>query len=155
MALTGSVGDSPVEARYRSVGINSVGAYQVSGTPFLTGASFNQTDDNIDGFRINFPTMTKSVTIINKSSTVPLVVHFASRKETNNIMQQGRYITLSGEDTSMTFAVKCRQVWISSAASGSNTGSFEMLAELTPIRSSFNLSGSVGITKRSDGVEGG
>ena len=143
------------ESYYRSVGLNKAGAYQVSGTRFLTGASFNQTDDNLDGFQVKFPTITKSVTIINKNASVDLVVHFASREGTNNIMQQHRYITLSGEDTSMTFAVKCQEVWISSKVSGSSTGSFELLAELTPIRSNFNLSGSVGVSRRADGVEGG
>lgn len=128
----------------RSVGINSAGAYQVSGTPFLTGAQVPQTTGTVDGFVVSFPTVTKNMTIINKSNTVDLVIHFASR-ENSNVMDQKRYVTLSGQDSSISLAVKCRRVYISSLTSGSGTGSFELVAELTPITSDINYSGSIGV----------
>jgi len=124
-------------------GLNSAGAYQISGAPFLTGSDVEQSTATVDGIQISFPTVTKSVTVINKDSAVPLVVHFASRVNPN-VMTNRRYITLKDEDTSMTFAVKCREIWISSAANGLLTGSFEMLAELTPIGVEYDLSGSSG-----------
>lgn len=128
----------------RSVGINSAGAYQVSGTPFLTGAQVPQTTGTVDGFVVSFPTVTKNMTIINKNNTVDLVIHFASR-ENSNVMDQKRYVTLSGQDSSISLAVKCRRVYISSLVSGSSTGSFELVAELTPITSDINYSGSIGV----------
>ena len=60
-------------------------------------------------------------------------------------MTAKRYITLAGLDSSMTFNVKCREIWISSATTGGAIGSFEMLAELTPISQPFDLSGSVDV----------
>tara|TARA_Y100000310_G_C20612342_1_gene778688 strand:- start:324 stop:731 length:408 start_codon:yes stop_codon:yes gene_type:complete len=127
----------------KSVGLNSAGAYQISGAPWLTGSDVEQSVATVDGVRVSFPTVTKSVTVINKDSAVDLVVHFASRVNPN-VMTNRRYITLKGEDTSMTFAVKCRDIWISSKTSGTATGSFELIAELTPILSEYDLSGSTG-----------
>jgi len=128
----------------KSVGINSAGAYQVSGAPFLTGANVPQSAATVDGFKVDFPTITKSVTVINKNNSVDLVVHFASRVNPN-IMTAKRYITLAGLDSSMTFNVKCREMWVSSLTTGVATGSFEILAELTPIRSTLDYSGSSGV----------
>ena len=128
----------------KSVGINSAGAYQVSGVPFLTGSNVEQSAATVDGVKVEFPTVTKSVTVINKNNTVDLVVHFASR-ENPNVMNQKRYISLSGLDSSMTFNVKCREIYISSKTSGTSTGSFELIAELTPIISAIDYSGSTGI----------
>jgi|TARA_R110000851_G_scaffold236991_2_gene389693 hypothetical protein len=136
----------PVIPKHRTVGINSAGAYQVSGAPFLTGSSFTQTALTADGQQIDFPTMTKSITVINKTD-VDIVVHFVSRTGTTNIMDQKRYITLSGIDSAMTFPVKCRKIFISSLENGSSTCTFEMLAELTPVRSEYNLTGSVGASR--------
>ena len=143
----------PVIPKNRSVGINSAGAYQVSGAPFVTGSSFTQTATTADGQLIEFPTMTKSFTVINKTA-VDIIVHFVSRAGTANVMDQKRYITLSGVDASMTFPVKCRKVFISSLESGSGTCTFEMLAELTPVRSEYNLSGSVGASRAMENRRG-
>tara|TARA_Y100000034_G_scaffold69543_1_gene83966 strand:+ start:821 stop:1243 length:423 start_codon:yes stop_codon:yes gene_type:complete len=130
----------------KTVGINSAGAYQVSGTPFLTGSSFAETAATVDGHKISFPLITKSVTVINKAA-FPFVVHFASRAGTGNIMGQKRYITLTNSGDSFTFDVKCREIFLSSVNNAGNTCIFELFAEITPIASDFNLSGSVGVTK--------
>ena len=129
---------------HKTVGLNSAGAYQVSGAPFLSGAAVRQ--QPADGsevleVQICFPTVTKSVTVINKNNSVDLIVHFASR-ENANVIPARRYITLKGLDSSMTFNVKCREIYISSEGAGTATGSFEMLAELTPIETNYSLSGS-------------
>ena len=128
----------------KSVGLNSAGAYQVSGAPWLTGSDVKESAAPVDGVQVSFPTVTKSVTVINKDAAVELVVHFASRVNPN-VMTNRRYISLKGEDTSMTFAVKCRSIWVSSKLNRVNTtGSFELLAELTPIGVEYDLSGSSG-----------
>lgn len=127
-----------------TVGINSVGAYQVSGAPFLTGSDVPQSSNIVDGVHVRFPTVTKSVTIINKSASVNLVVHFASRVNPN-VMNARRFISLEGQDSAMTFAVKCTEIWVSSKTNGTATGSFELLAELTPIQTTYNLSSSSGV----------
>ena len=129
-----------------TVGINSAGAYQVSGTPFLTGSSFAKHATTVDGFKVAFPLMTKSVTVINRSA-VPIQVHFASRAGSGNIVAQKRYITLPGDKDSFTFDVKCREIFLSSVDADAGTCVFELFAEITPIKSDFNLSGSVGVTK--------
>jgi hypothetical protein len=127
-------------------GLNSAGAYQVSGAPFLTGSDVEQSAVTVDGIKVSFPTVTKSVTIIKNATPddIDLVVHFASRVNAN-VMTNRRYITLSGSGASMTFAVKCRELWVSSKTAGTNTGSFELLAELTPIGLPVDLSGSAAV----------
>ena len=128
-------------------GLNSAGSYQVSGAPYLTGSLVKESAGTVDGIQVSFPTVTKSVTVINTSetSTLDLVVHFASRVN-RNVMSHHRYLTLSGSGASMTFAVKCRDLWVSSKLNRVNTtGSFELLAELTPIGLPIDLSGSTGV----------
>ena len=51
---------------YNRQGIRSVGAYQVSGIPFMTGSTGTLSDGT--EARVKFPSITKSVTVINSGS---------------------------------------------------------------------------------------
>ena len=56
-----------------SVGLNHVGAYQVSGAPYLSGSTLPT--NNTDSLRFQFPTVAKSITV--RSNHADIRVHFA------------------------------------------------------------------------------
>jgi len=109
-------------------GIGHVGSFQVSGYPFLTGSSI------ADGgaVKIEFPRVAKSVTIINRSSTAGLRVHF-NPTSSGNVYTGGHYISLPDDEDVVTFNIKCKEIYVSNPA-GSGTGSYELFAEITSIR---------------------
>jgi len=130
-------------------GLNSVGQYQMSGIPFLTG-----TTDGIGGqvtHKIEFPTVTKTITIINTDTQTDadLRVHFAPSSSAPGVFKGHHYVTLQESNTSMTFNVKVREIFISNnATAGGSRGSYDLVAELTgiPIDDAMFLTGS-GISK--------
>jgi len=116
--------------------LGSVGSYQVAGKPWMTGS----TDiDNEVQHKISFPQVTKSITVINKSS-VDLRIHFNDAMATTtpgNVTGSAggtgsglHYITLTEDRDSITFNVKCKEIYITSQA---DNGAYEMFAELTHI----------------------
>ena len=141
-----------------SVGLRSVGSYQVSGTPWLTGSASLA---NTNGVRFSFPYVSKSLTVIN-TGTVALRLHFQSGSELDtvtdgvavaittigdcDVQNKLHYITVPASNGSVTLDVKCKEFYISNHAGGA-AGSFEAFAELTniPTGSMFTLTGS-GIT---------
>ena len=81
--------------------------------------------------RVSFPYVTRTVTVINRSST-DLRIHFNSLSDSQHVVTHRHYVSLTENRDSITFNVKCKEVFISLANSGSN-GDFELVAELTPI----------------------
>ena len=67
------------------VGLNYVPAYQVSGRPWATG-SLDTTANGADGVKVQFPTVTRWVAIINNDTGLAATVGFsqAGLKGTNN-----------------------------------------------------------------------
>ncbi len=65
-------------ADYRNLrpGLHSVGAYQVSGEPYVTGGLDCRADGAI---RVQFPTVTSWIKIINHSTAAPAKVAFSLR----------------------------------------------------------------------------
>ena len=139
-----------------SVGLRSVGSYQVSGTPWLTGSAALLTDDTI---RHRLPTVSKSLTIINTGAET-IFLHFNSGSLTFTGDGTGdpqnytsgdpwkakyHYITIPASNGSVTLDVKCKEFFLSNP-NGATTG-YEAFAELTniPTGSMFTLTGS-GIT---------
>lgn len=59
-------------------GLNHVGAYQVSGEPFVTGTLRSQFTPEAKGLRIVFPKVTKWVRIINYDATASCTIGFSS-----------------------------------------------------------------------------
>ena len=149
------------------VGLRNVGSYQVSGTPFVTGAA-GSTHGIADGtvHMVEFPYVSKSITVINPNSNSgeDLRVHFQSGSSTTAVTIPGRsgaqtiaagddvlakyhYITVPAGNGSVTLDVKCSKFYISNR-SGTTNLSYEVFAELTqiPTANMYHLTGS-GITE--------
>ena len=130
-------------------GLGHVAAYQASGHPFITGAATIPIDGQE---RVKFPLVARSVTVINRAD-IALRVHFTDT--TTHVDAQGNYevfngqhyITLDNKKDSVTFDVKCSEIFVSNK-SGTNGGAFELFAELTTIHSGnmYQLTGS-GLTE--------
>ena len=121
-------------------GISNVGSYQVSGKPYMTGST--DIDNNVQ-HKISFPQIAKSVTVINKTS-VDLRVHFADKAEAK-VFSGLHYVTLTENRDSITFNVKCKEIYISRKNSAqTEVCGFRMYASLTniPTGSMYELTGS-------------
>ncbi len=123
-----------------AVGLRSVGSYQVSGVPYVTGAVIKDGEE----LKIQFPTVTKEVTVIASGSSIgPLRVHFNSVSASTNVIAKNHFITLDTHDDKITFDVKCKEIYLSAIDTSSDTG-FRLFASLTniPTQSMFALTGS-------------
>lgn len=138
-----------MSSNFYSVGLNHVGAYQVSGTPYISGSAMP--GNSSDSLRFEFPTVTKSITV--KSNHTTIRVHFAPYTAghhgyTGGASANGNFVTIaSGE--SQTFDFKCKEIFISNT--GTSTGGaddVQIFAELTNIPASrmYSLDGVVGVT---------
>ena len=136
-------------------GIMSTGNYIVSGTPFMTGALVPYNGTEADGIVIEFPSVTKSINIVNKAvdyndenfAATDIIVYFQSASENpeNGIgepIRKKEYITLQGADTSLSMTIRTRRVFISHAPHLREAGGpenlptsarVEIFAELTGI----------------------
>ena len=128
--------------QYKGSGLRQVGSYQVSGVPYLTGSGKGLMA-NEEEARIQFPTVTKSITVINSGSAASseLRVHFNSASAAEDLIDYTghHFITLGSVGDSVTFNVKCKEIYITSKG----TAGFELFAELTgiPTGSMFELTG--------------
>jgi hypothetical protein len=124
------------------VGLHNVGSYQVSGRPYITGSV---TLIALDSDYIQFPRVTKSITILNHGD--PVRVHF-NTSSAGDVIAGRHYITVS---SSLTMNVKCKELYVSTPGDGRTAGAteYELFAELTTIdaNSMYNLTGS-GLTDR-------
>ena len=123
-----------------SAGLGHVPAYQVAGQPFITGSLTIMSGVQE---KIEFPYVARSVTVINRTN-VDLRVHFTD-KDKGDTTNGLHYITLGDNKDSMTFNVKCKEIYVTSQG---DNGAYEVFAELTGIRTRemFELTGS-GITE--------
>ena len=109
------------------VGLNHVGAYQVSGRPFVTGGVNAATTTKVE-----FPATTRWLYVLNQS-TDPVRVGFSQNGVENN-----NFFEVSGNGgTSAVLELKIGELWLS----GSNY--VQVVAGLTNIDSS-RTSGSIG-----------
>ena len=155
--------NQPINLGAPSTGLRSVGAYQVSGHPFITGSA------NLDAGKchmVEFDYISKSFTVINTNTDTADVirVHFVSGSDTTNITVPGEagmqdiadasdviinrhFITVPAGNGSVTFDSRCKRFYISNREAGNANLSYEVMAELTtiPARRMFELTGS-GIT---------
>jgi len=126
------------------VGLRSVGSYQVSGTPFITGSTVPANDEDI----ISFPYVTKKVWVKNtksSGSTKVIRVHFQATGS-GNVISGKHFVELAAQE-SVTLDVKCSKIYITVKASG-QTCDYQVYASLTniPTDSMYTLTGS-GITE--------
>jgi len=134
-----------------SVGLQHVGAYQVSGTPYLIESALLTVSNN--SLRFQFPTVTKSITV--KSNHAAIRVHFAPYialdpaypEYTHGAVTNGNFVTIAiGE--SQTFDFKCKEIFISNTTtSTAGTNDVQIFAELTniPAARMYSLDGVVGV----------
>jgi len=138
---------------YKS-GLGNSAAYMVSGQPWITGSA------DIGGaqeVKVEFPRVTNSFTVIASGSgaTPKIRVHFNSTSSaattgngglvhgpgSANVISAHHYIQLDGDEESMNFPVKCKEVYITALNAGSG---FQLFAALTGIegREMYDLTGS-------------
>jgi len=130
--------------RKYTAGLGSVGSYQVSGVPWVTGSitlAAGATD------KLVFPTVAKSITVINTdgleaTDDVELQVHF-NPLAAGSVAAGRHFIPLWKDQQSISINVKCKEIYITNA-DGANVGSYCVYAELTGIDQTqmFNLTGS-------------
>ena len=120
-----------------SAGLHSVGAFQISGRPYLTGGSISSGAE----VEISFPAVTKAVTIYNNGSNA-LRVHFAS-KTNARVINEKHYIDIPNANTGglnrLTLNVRCSKIYLSNASGGTT---YQLVAECTLIPDTYELSGS-------------
>lgn len=144
----------PVPPYQQKAGLYHVGSYQVSGRVYITGSTVDGANPSQGEVRIQFPNVTKNVTIINTTTNNPLRVYFNAATASNGLNGAGaypdgapitgkHYITLEDKKDSATFSVKCREMYVALEAT-TGTGSYELWAELTGIapQEMFVLTGS-------------
>ena len=124
-----------------TVGLRNVGSYQAAGTPYITGST---SINNGDEVKVQFPKVTKSVTVHSLSSSdgTGVDIHFNSLSA-GRVVDGIHFVRLSHMEK-FTFNVKCKEIYISNPATGAQPLSFTVTAELTtiPTESMFALTGS-------------
>jgi hypothetical protein len=129
-------------------GLGSVGSYQVSGYPYITGST---TLANGGEDQISFPGVTKSITVMNRlsgSGEAPDIrIHFAPLAA-GNVATGNHFVILTANKDSITMNVKCNEIYISRDDGTAGNASYTVFAEVTGIGSEqmFHLTGS-GITE--------
>ena len=139
--------------KYQS-GIGNSAAYMVSGTPWITGSADIGVAQEV---KVEFPRVTNSFTVIASGSgaTPKIRVHFNSTSSaattgngglvhgpgSANVISAHHYIQLDGDEESMNFPVKCKEVYITALNAGSG---FQLFAALTGIDAGamYDLTGS-------------
>lgn len=121
-------------------GLGSVGNYQVSGTPWVTGslipASGNASGLNSSTQKIQFSYVTKEVTVMNLGDT-DLHIHLANNGGAYGNSVGSHMYTLPPSGTTnaplnrQTFNMKTKELYVTNAGSG--VGSFQIYASLTRI----------------------
>ena len=133
-----------------TAGLSHVGAYQVSGVPYLSGS--NMPANTTDSLRFQFPKVTKRITVKSKFGS-PIRVHFAPFSI--NIAPYAKGATTNDNfviipaNGSQTFDVKCKEIFISKTAgtAGSTNDDVQIFAELTTIPAArmYSLDNVVGV----------
>jgi len=131
-------------AYYQQAGLGSVGSYQVSGVPWITGSGPDGLGP-LEEVKISFPNVTKTILVINvDAGNHDLRVHFNSTGS-GNVVSGRHYVTLGTNQSAVGFNVKCKEIYISNPETGITSGSsYEVVAELTGISTTemFVLTGS-------------
>lgn len=136
-----------------SVGLNHVGAYQVSGTPFFETQLLNPTID--ESIRFQFPKVTKRI-IVRTATSQPVRVHFVPwlssdpgfPEYTADASTNNNYFSVD-INAPMEFNVKCKEVFVSSPNAGVSNDFITVFAELTniPAGRMFDLQGLEGVSQ--------
>ena len=140
--------DQTADYQHQFSGLGSVGSYQVSGYPYITGST-TLADGGEDS--IIFPGVTKSITVMNRlsgSGDAPDIrIHFAPLSS-GNVASGNHFIILTSNKDSITMNVQCKELYISRDDGSAGNASYTVFAEVTGIgrEQMFPLTGS-GITE--------
>lgn len=117
-------------------GLGSVGSYQVSGHPFITGSVTSVGSQQ----KITFPRVTKKIIVQVTDQSKYVLVHFNPTGSGNVV--SGKHQWRVQEHYPFTAEVKCTELYIS--YDGSATANYQVFAELThiPATEMYKLTGS-------------
>ena len=137
-----------------SPGLGSVGNYQVSGTPWITGYTMaasgatNPVGLNTSTQHIQFPYVTKEVTVVNLGQT-DIEIHLANDHGAMGTATGGHVFSIPPSGTvhgsplaRQVFDMKTKELFVTNKGSG--TGAYQIYASLTRIdrKHMFELTGS-------------
>ena len=126
-------------ANYKyGTGLRNVGSYQVSGHPYITGSTGMGSAGT--EYKVSFPYITKNVTVIASGSST-IKVHFNSDSDDGAVLNAAHFITLDSDEDSITFDVKCKEIYLTNVTADAG---FQLFASLTNIDQShmYALTGS-------------
>ncbi len=135
-----------------SPGLGSVGNYQVSGTPWLTGSTM-AISGGTNGFNtstqhVQFPYVTKEVTVVNLGQTA-IEIHLANDLGAHGTATGGHKFTIPPSGTvhggplaRQTFDMKTKELFVTNKENAA--GAYQIYASLTRIdrKHMFELTGS-------------
>jgi len=129
-----------------SVGLQNVGSYQVSGTPYISGSNAHEKDTERE---FSFPMVAKSVKVScvtrDGNGLCPeLRVHFNTVGGSSPDVVSGEHdFVLSGSIREVTLSAKCKAIYISAPNLGIDRR-YRVYAELTqiPVNRMYALTGS-------------
>jgi len=145
-----------------AAGLHNVGSYQVSGLPYITGSANQGNGSAVREVKYEFPYVTKKITVMNHANKT-IRIHFRphdtpgtdpadSSASTSQVIDGLHYVELDSDEDKMEMNVKCREIYISTAA-GTTGAAYRIYAEMTniPAAEMLPLTGS-GITGTPTGV---
>tara|TARA_Y100000034_G_C6836649_1_gene378173 strand:+ start:445 stop:861 length:417 start_codon:yes stop_codon:yes gene_type:complete len=133
---------------YRS-GLGHAAAYLAAGRPYLTGSESMGHPGNTH--KIEFGAVTRSITVVASGSNSAIRIHFkptGSYNTEQGVMTGRHYVTLDSDEDSVTFNVKCKEIYLTNVQCDiSKNSAYQLFAELTTIDTGdmYALTGS-GIT---------
>jgi len=140
----------------RASGLGNSAAYQVSGKPYMTGSAIGaETSKNYGNskeYKVEFPTVSRKVTIYNYSKDADLAVYFSPKATAPATISGVHFAIVPCQSGSLEMNIKCKELYISPfptndyAGGGGNfaAGTYGVMAELTGIPASdmYALTGS-------------
>jgi hypothetical protein len=111
-------------------GPNNVGAYQMSGIPYVTGST--GLEESLDKKEFVFPNVTKYITFVNLNGTAANVLSASFSAEGLHgtpATGQQNYFAVPGNSFPVTLDVRCKSIFLSTAAASQ----WSLCAGLTPI----------------------
>ena len=150
----------------RASGLGNSAAYQVAGKPYLTGsataAETSKSYVNSKEYKVEFPTVTRKVTIYNYSDDADLAVYFSPKATAPATLTGVHFAIVPSRSGSLEMNIKCKELYISPfptndyAGAGGNfaSGIYGVSAELTgvPAEDMYALTGSgINVSTHSNG----
>ena len=139
--------------RIYKAGLHNVGSYQVSGKPFVTSSQIPASGSQPNYWKVEFPSVTKEITIANNSNQTNEDVRLAFSSNGLNDTVRNYFLKHSAKDGSspLILDIKATEIYIMS--DGSHNPEVSIYASLTGIdvedinalQDGTNWSGSSGI----------